>query len=88
MPGGWGWKKVRREAAASGVDLGDEQSESGIGMGIQCMAAGCLAVYGALFATGYWLYGKFAPAMVLTAVSVGAACFLVIRWKQVDWSPN
>ena len=87
-PGGWGWKKVRRESAASGVVLGDEQSGSGIGTGIQCMAAGCLAVYGALFATGYWLYGQFALAMVLTAVSVGAACFLVIRWKQVDWSPN
>ena len=46
------------------------------------MLAGCLGVYAALFATGYWLYGEYRQALVLVAVAVGAGLFLIKTCKN------
>jgi hypothetical protein len=42
-----------------------------------------LAVYAALFATGYWIYGRTALAAALTLVSLGAAVALARIWGSV-----
>jgi SSS family solute:Na+ symporter len=82
-PGGAGWRPVAERAAAAGEPLLDLAGDWTVPRGILAMVAGCLAVYAALFATGYWIYGLVAPAMVLTVVA-GAAAFALSRvWSAV-----
>ena len=63
-PGGPGWK---RWAGAS------ESEPWPVPRGILSMVLGCVGVYGALIATGSWLYGDGATAGVLALLAVGSA---------------
>jgi hypothetical protein len=47
------------------------------------MVLGCFGVYSALFAAGYWIYGKYALASVLSAVAVVSGFFLMKMWKKL-----
>ncbi len=70
-PGGPGWRKVIEDARRDGEEItGPEQGRSNLPRGILCMVVGCLAVYSALFGTGYWLYGQTILAIVFTGVFV------------------
>ncbi len=48
------------------------------------MIVGSLAVYSSLFATGYWLYGRY--GLALTLIAVAAACFVAVFkiWGRVS----
>ncbi|TWU14674.1 Sodium/glucose cotransporter [Symmachiella macrocystis] len=81
-PGGLGWKRVLDKAAADGVPL-PKDGNSHIGLGVACMLVGCLGVYSALFATGYYLYGQTTNAIILTVVAVIAAGFLATMWSKI-----
>ena len=52
-----------------------------IGWGLLAMAVACLAIYTAMFASGYWIFGETAKAVAMTAVAVvsGVALVPVIR---------
>ena len=81
-PGGMGWRRVYRAAEDAGEPIVSVHEPVNIPRGIICMVVGCLAVYSALFATGYYLYGQIATAVVLTAVAMVSAVFLAITWKR------
>jgi len=83
-PGGPGWKPVYRRADADGDPIPEAAKQWTVPMGIACMVAGCFAVYSALFATGYWLYGSYMPATVLTVVAITSAVFLARVWPSVS----
>lgn len=83
-PGGPGWKRVIDKAAAHGETIDASQDGVGIGLGIVCMIVGCVAVYSALFATGYWLYGQTSLAITATVISLIAAGFLVAMWGKLN----
>ena len=76
-PGGPGWKKVIEQARRDNVPIEDEEQGWDVPMGILCMVFGCFAVYSALFSTGYWIYGNYIPAMVLTLVGLFSMALLV-----------
>jgi Na+/proline symporter len=82
-PGGPGWEPVLRRAKAEGKVI--EHAEEGwdVPLGILCMVFGCFAIYGALFATGYWIYGKTTPAVVLSVVAVVATVLLTSVWGKL-----
>jgi SSS family solute:Na+ symporter len=83
-PGGPGWRSVAVRAAADGDPLpSDPAQDWTVPRGILAMTAGVLAVYSALFATGYWIYGRTAPALILTVVAVGSAVALARIWGSV-----
>jgi Na+/proline symporter len=85
-PGGPGWKKVIREAAEAGVPITSEKSKAwDVPVGILCMLLGCVTVYSALFATGYWIYGNITVAVLLTALAVIAAFALTKTWKKLSF---
>lgn len=69
-PVGSGWRAV----------VGDQPAPEGESVGAAALAwfLGCVAVYGALFATGYALYGSGVAALVVGSVAAGAA-FGVLR---------
>ena len=70
-PGGPGWWAVIEAARRDGeiLDDGDVQASS-LPRGILSMALGVLAVYAALFSTGYWIYGNIGLASTLSAIAV------------------
>jgi hypothetical protein len=78
-PGGWGWRGVVQRAREDGQSI--EQSR--IGPGIGAMVAGSLAIYGTLFAVGFWLYGQVALAIVWTGVALVAGVILRMLWEPV-----
>jgi solute:Na+ symporter, SSS family len=82
-PGGPGWDDLARRAAADGEPLPDPAGDWTVPRGILAMTVGALAVYAALFATGYWIYGRTALAAALTLVSLGAAVALARIWGSV-----
>ena len=83
-PGGPGWRKVIEDARRDGETItGDEGGASTLPLGILCMVIGCLAVYSALFGTGYWIYGEFTPAIIFTIIAVVSAVLLIRLWNKI-----
>jgi Na+/proline symporter len=83
-PGGPGWRDVADRAAADGEALPTDPADDWtVPEGILAMTAGVLAVYAALFATGYWVYGRYTLATVLSAVAIAAAVALARIWGRV-----
>jgi solute:Na+ symporter, SSS family len=82
-PGGAGWAPVARRAVAAGDPLPDPARDWTVPRGILAMTAGVLAVYAALFATGYWIYGRWSVAAPLTVLAVAAAVALARIWGGV-----
>ena len=80
-PGGSGWDAVIKKANAEGDTIEKEIGQ--LPLEILSMVMGCIAVYGALFATGFWLYGETASAMVATVITGGAGYFLFWVWSKL-----
>ncbi len=74
-PGGPGWRAVHQEATPS-----DEPWFVPRALG--AMLAGCLAVYGALFATGALLYGRYGLATIWGVTATAAAIALYRGWQN------
>ena len=67
-PGGPGWKRI--------VNLPDFKNEKeynktwALPRGILCMLVGCLAIYSALFSTGYFIYGELNLGLILLSSTI------------------
>ena len=83
-PGGPGWAKIVTAATADGVVFPDAEKGWDVPTGILCMVLGCFTVYGALFATGFWIYGNHGPALILTIVSILTALMLMFYWRRLQ----
>ena len=79
-PGGPGWKRIAVLAAEEPETLSEAWQ---VPQGILCMFLGCIAIYSALFATGYLLYGRYALGGVLCAVAVGSSFLLARQWRRL-----
>jgi Na+/proline symporter len=82
-PGGPGWAAVMRRAVAEGQLAEEARQPWNVPMEIVCMLIGCAAVYSALIATGYWIYGNWLLAFVLTGLAAGCTVVLIVTWKRV-----
>lgn len=83
-PGGPGWEAVVRRAATDKEPLDDPGRRWNVPMELFCMLVGCVAVYCALFATGYWIYGEYLLASLLTVVATLASVILMRTWARVN----
>lgn len=83
-PGGPGWQKVLDDAERDGKEIAAYKDEAWrVPQGIFCMVLGCVAVYGTLFATGYWIYGRWMLASFITIVALGASGMLYKAWRKL-----
>ncbi len=41
-------------------------------------------VYSALFATGFWIYSKYFPALLLTCLAGVSSWCLVLAWPKIS----
>jgi Na+/proline symporter len=81
-PGGWGWRDVVARAAADGETI--ELSSTHFPLALTCIVAGTLSIYGALFATGFFLYGEPVQGAILTAGTLVATYFLWHSWMRIS----
>jgi Na+/proline symporter len=83
QPGGPGWKKVVDEATSEKITITDSTKRWSVPSGITAMLLGCGMIYGAMFATGYWIYGQYTRAGIITFISLIFAVLLIRTWKKV-----
>ncbi len=84
-PGGPGWQKVRDHAKAQQISIEPARTKAwDVPIGIVCMILGCIAVYSALFATGYWIYGEYLTASFTSIMAVAATLLLGRYWKKLS----
>ncbi len=82
-PGGPGWKRIMEKEKAAGMLTAAAAQPWDVPVGILCMLVGCLAVWGTLFAVGYWIYGNYAPAAILTLVAAISGFILIRLWRKL-----
>lgn len=80
-PGGSGWDAVITKAKAEGESLEKESGQ--LPLEILCALIGCFTVFGILFATGNWIYGKIIPALILTIIAAAGSYFLFWAWGKL-----
>lgn len=83
-PGGPGWKPVFRKAEKEGDPITQKATGGDLPRGIICMIVGCLTVYSALFAAGYYLYGNVVLGLVYTLIAAGGTAFLIFIWGKLE----
>ncbi len=82
QPGGPGWKTIREKIEASGRKQVFDASWE-VPAGILCMLIASIGIYSGLFATGYWIYSKQTPAIILTAVCAVSIFALIKLWSRL-----
>ncbi|MCD6332993.1 MAG: Na+:solute symporter [Bacteroidales bacterium] len=83
-PGGPGWKKVIAEADAEGVELIPQEDRGwDVPTGILCILLGAFSIYFTLFATGYYIYENFVPAIILTFAASITIFLLTRAWRRL-----
>ncbi len=81
-PGGPGWTKVLNRAKAEGHTIDDNRKWT-VPSGILAMFVGAILIYTILFATGYWIYGQYKAALILTVIAILSALLLVRVWRRI-----
>ncbi len=83
-PGGPGWKKIIRDAENEGITITKDKNQKwDVPVGIICMVLGCLTIYSALFATGYWIYGNMKWAIIHSLIFLFSLTLLSKSWKKI-----
>lgn len=72
----------RRAGGSSWRVAGRGRRPVGVPRGLLCTLLASLAVFGALFATGYWLYGEMGAAAMAAAVAGVSSVLLVRIWAS------
>ena len=79
-PGGPGWRKINKMVEAEGFPPIDHR----LPLEILSMVIAVFTVYGALFATGFWIYDNLIPAITATVVSATGTVILIKLWGRMQ----
>lgn len=83
QPGGPGWHKVVTEARKDNLELVDTKEGWSVPSGILAMLVGCALIYSVMFATGYFIYGEYLHALILTGAAIIFGFVLINLWKKI-----
>lgn len=83
-PAAWGWKNVLDLATQQGEIQPHEVKAGRLPLEILGMFIGCIAVYGALVSTGYWIYGQVNYASIATGITLLASVGLFRIWSALQ----
>ncbi|WP_442846155.1 sodium:solute symporter family protein [Leeuwenhoekiella sp. H156] len=83
QPGGPGWQRILAQAQLQGKNLVTNTQKWSVPAGILATLVGCVTIYGALFSTGYWIYGFYTQAGILTVLTLIATVVLVKLWQRI-----
>lgn len=82
-PGGKGWKPIINQLREEKIDI-ENLGKNNISTGILAMFIGCIGVYSALFAIGYFIYSNFLSAVILSVIAIISTIVLIRLWKKVS----
>lgn len=82
-PSGPGWKKLIKESTAAGLINPEKLAKNNLPLGILCMVVGCIAVYSALFAVGFWIYSNYVYSVLLFVIAAFSTVFIFRMWNKV-----
>jgi Na+/proline symporter len=83
QPGGPGWEKTIQEAKAENIEIENTNQPWSVPSGIIAMILAMIAIYSAMFATGYWIYGSYVWAVILTISGIISGILLSRIWKKI-----
>ena len=83
QPGGPGWTKIINEAENENIILKDNNEGWSVPSGIVAMLLGCVLIYSTMFATGYWIYGDYNYAIILSITVIISGFLLTKMWKKI-----
>jgi len=83
QPGGPGWKKVIKAAKDQNIDIVESKEAWTVPTGILAVLVGTVAVYGALFTTGKFIYGEYQNAGLFLVITLLAAFTLLFLWRKL-----
>ena len=82
-PGGPGWNPVLETARTDNDPILETATKGDLPRGILCMVGGCLAVYSAVFASGFYLYAQWTAAIVFTLLAVLGVVWVACLWDKL-----
>ena len=82
-PGGNGWDTVINKANEEGDPI--KKNAGQLPLEIFAMVLGCIAVYGALFSTGFFIYGEIGSAIPTTIVTIAAVVGILRIWPKLSF---
>lgn len=83
QPAPGGWKPVIEKGIASGELSTSEIVPGKLPNQILGMFLGCVIVYAALFATGYWIYGNTIPAIISSLLALLGGYLMLKNWDKI-----
>ena len=83
-PASIGWRPVINKALANGELQISEVTMGKLPLEIGGMLIGAIAVYAALFATGFWIYGNVSAGAIATVIAAIGGYLLFRIWKKVQ----
>jgi Na+/proline symporter len=83
QPAPGGWKPVIEKGIASGELNTNEIVPGKLPNQILGMFLGCVIVYAALFATGYWIYGNTIPAIISSLLALLGGYLMLKNWDKI-----
>ena len=83
QPGGPGWKKILGSAKVENEEIVESSQKWSVPNGILAMLIGCVLIYSCMFTIGYFLYGEYTKAMILSGVILVFAFLLIKIWKKI-----
>lgn len=81
-PGGPGWAKILNTFPDTSFIENENKKKWTVPSGILAMILGCFMVYGAMFATGNFLYGNYKLASGLLLLVIFSVFLLIKLWKN------
>ncbi|MDX1650850.1 MAG: sodium:solute symporter family protein [Brumimicrobium sp.] len=84
QPGGPGWRVVTDRAERDGENLIAKNAKWTVPAGILAMLVGAVFVYTAMFATGYWIYGNYFLAIILSLGTIISGTALYFVWRNIS----
>lgn len=83
QPGGPGWKKIVEEAKQDQQSIQNINEIWSVPSGIIAMILGCILIYSCMFATGYWIYGNYTKAVIISITALVSGALLIRTWKKL-----
>lgn len=83
LPGGPGWVSVLDKVKNEDKKLLDDNKNWNVPSGILAMLLACVLIYSCLFATGYWIYGEYKQATLVSLLAIISTYYLIKIWKKI-----
>jgi len=80
----YGWKPIIEEGLANGDLKAVDVYPGKLSMEVACMFAGVFLVCGALFGTGFWIYGDFKNAIIASGVALISGFYIIRTWPKIS----